>query len=155
MDPELGVDEMRLLDRNKQTIWYSLPVRKVELTDLNGFRTGQYKVEYSEPSKIKLNIRWDDGLVRLEGFGLNGSGRRRMVVESRLCPITLGAILWIDCEPQYSEDSAVVGTAIVGKAKVGTRSARTYKPNYYVCEMPQRSLTQTVYIVEEVQVGQA
>ena len=146
---------MRLLDRNKQTIWYSLPIGRVELTDINGFRTGQYKVNYTEPVQIKLNIRWDNGPIRLEGFGFTGSGKRRMVVEGRLCPITLGTILWIDCEPQYSEDSAVVGTAIVGKAKVGTRSARTYKPNYYVCEMPQRSLTQTVYIVEEVQVGQA
>ena len=138
MDPELGVDEMRLLDRNKQTIWYSLPVRKVELTDLNGFRTGQYKVEYSEPSKIKLNIRWDDGLVRLEGFGLNGSGRRRMVVESRLCPITLGAILWIDTEPQYGETAAICGIPTCGNAVCGTVGSKTYKPNYYVAEVPQR-----------------
>lgn len=146
---------MRLLDRNKQTIWYSLPTGKVELIDLNGFRTGQYKVAYTEPSQIKMNIRWDDGPLRLEGFGLNGSGRRRMVVEGRMCPITLGAILWIGCEPQYSEESAVCGLAITGKAKCGVKSTRTYQPNYYVAEMPQRSLTQTVFIVEEVQVGKS
>ena len=153
MDPELGVDSVRLLDRNKQTVWYALCTGKTERIDENGFRTGQYDPTYAEPVRTRMNIRWDSGAVRLEGFGENGAGKRRIVTDDLNCPITLGSILWIGIEPQYSEDSAVVGSAIVGKARVGYRSSRTLKPNYYVAEVPQKSLTQIVYIIEEVNVS--
>ena len=100
-----------------------------------------------------MNIRWDVGPVLLEAQGLAAQGKRRLVTDDMDCPITLGTILWIDCEPQYSDDSAVVGSAIVGKAKVGTKSARTYKSNYCVCETPQKSLNHIAYVVQEVSVA--
>lgn len=135
MDSELEFDTMKTLARNKQTIWYALCNGKTEILDANGFRTGQYQVTYSAPVKTAMNIRWDDGAVRLEGFGLNGSGRRRLVTDDLNCPINIGSILWIGVEPDaYGEDGAV-------------------KHNFAVCEVPQKSLTQIVYIVEEVQVG--
>jgi hypothetical protein len=82
-----------------------------------------------------MNIRWDDGAVRLEGFGLNSSGRRRILTDDLNCPITLGTILWIGIEPDENGESGAV------------------KHNYAVCEVPQKSLTQIVYIVEEVNVS--
>lgn len=136
MDSELGVDEiMHTLARNKQSIWYSLVTGTAETLDANGFRTGQYKVTYAAPVETKMNIRWDSGLARLEGFGINGAGKRRLVTDDLNCPITLGTILWIGITPDaYGEDGAV-------------------KHNFAVCEVPQKSLNHIVYIVEEVQVG--
>lgn len=135
MDPELGVDEMKTLARNKQTVWYALCNGKTEAHDSNGFRTGQYTVSYGAPVKTEMNIRWDDGAVRLEGFGLNSSGRRRILTDDLNCPITLGTILWIGIEPDENGENGAV------------------KHNYAVCEVPQKSLTQIVYIVEEVNVS--
>lgn len=126
---------MHTLARNKKAVWYSLCTGKTETVDSNGFRTGQYKVIYAAPVKTMMNIRWDVGAVLLEGFGLNDSGKRRMVTDDMSCPITLGTILWIGIEPDaYGEDGAV-------------------KHNYAVCETPQKSLNHIVYIVEEVKVG--
>lgn len=118
------------LARNKKTVWYANPTRKTETIDSNGFRTGQYEVNYSEPVKTAMNIRWDNGPVTLEPQGIAASGKRRMVTDDLNCPITLGTILWVDSEPQYEET--------------------TVKPNYYVCETPQKSLNHIVYIVQEV-----
>lgn len=124
---------MHCLARNKKTVWYANPIGKTETIDSNGFRTGQYEVNYSEPVKTAMNIRWDNGPVTLEPQGIAASGKRRMVTDDLNCPITLGTILWVDSEPQYEET--------------------TVKPNYYVCETPQKSLNHIVYIVQEVTVS--
>lgn len=144
---------MHTLARNKKPVWYALLQGKTELKDLHGFRTGQYKLNYAEPVLTRMNIRWDNGPVVLEAQGLAASGKRRMVTDDMNCPITLGTILWINAEPQYAETDAICGAAICGKAVCGSHGTRTSKPNYYVCEMPQKSLNHIVYIVQEVSVS--
>ena len=144
---------MHTLARNKQPVWYALLKGKTERLDENGFRTGQYDLEYEEPVLAPMNIRWDVGAVRLEQQGLAASGKRRMVTGDMDCPITLGTVLWVNEEPQYPDNTAVVGYAVVGQAIVGEIGPRTCKPNYYVCETPQKSLNHIAYIVEEVSVG--
>lgn len=144
---------MHTLARNKKPVWYALLQGKTESRDLHGFRTGQFKLNYSEPVKAMMNIRWDDGPVNLEQQGLAASGKRRMVTDDMNCPITLGTILWIDAEPQYGEEDAICGNAVCGMAVCGTVGTKTHKPNYYVCAMPQKSLNHIVYIVQEVSVS--
>lgn len=117
---------MKTLARNKQPVWYALRTGNTEIIDANGFRTGQYQLTYAEPVKTMMNIRWNDGSVRLEGFGINDSARRRMVTDDMNCPIDIDTILWIGIEPTN-------GVA----------------HNYVVAGSPQKSLTQIVYIVEE------
>lgn len=126
---------MHTLARNKQTVWYALCNGKTETIDANGFRTGQYEVSYSDPVQAKMNIRWNSGAVRLEGFGLNDAGKRRIVTDDMSCPITLGTILWIGIEPDENGENGAV------------------KHNYAVCATPQKSLNHIVYIIEEVKVG--
>lgn len=144
---------MHTLTRNKKTVWYALPNGKTETVDSNGFRTGQYRVNYSEPIKTAMNIRWDVGAVRLEQQGLAASGKRRLVTDDMNCPVTLGTILWIDAEPQYADNNALCGQAVCGNAVCGGDISRTSKPNYYVCETPQKSLNHIAYIVQEVSVS--
>ena len=47
---------MRLLRRNKQTIYYALYEGKKPLTDEYGNPTGEYEVLYSEPVLLKINV---------------------------------------------------------------------------------------------------
>lgn len=119
---------MHTLARNKTTIWYALCTGKTELVDEYGNRTGQYELTYSEPQAAAMNIRWNDGAVRLEGFGLNDSGKRRMVTDDMNCPIAIDSILWIGIEPN---------------------ALGTVPQNYVVVGSPQKSLNHIVYIVEE------
>ena len=121
---------MHTLSRNKQTIYYALLTGKTELTDSHGNRTGQYKLNYSDPVEARMNIRWDNGEVQLEGFGLNVSARRRMVTDDMNCPIDAETILWI------------------GVSKEGPH-------NFVVVGAPEKSLNHIVYVVEEVNVTKA
>ena len=144
---------MHTLSRNKKTVWYALLQGKTERLDANGFRTGQFELNYSEPVKTAMNIRWDVGPVLLEAQGLAAQGKRRLVTDDMDCPISLGTILWIDAEPQYGETAAICGIPTCGNAVCGTVGTKTHKPNYYVCETPQKSLNHIAYIVQEVSVS--
>lgn len=128
----VGVRDLHTLARNKTTIYYATLTSKTELLDEYGNRTGQYQLNYSEPQAVAMNIRWDDGAVRLEGFGLNASARRRMVTDDMNCPIDIGTVLWIGVDPDENG---------------------TIPYNFVVAEAPQKSLNQIVYIVEEVNVS--
>ena len=135
---------MKTLARNKQPIWYALRTGKTEIVDENGFRTGQFRLSYAEPVKAMMNIRWGDGAVRLEGFGLNNSARRRMVTDDMNCPIDIDTILWIGKDPITS--AAMCGNAITGRPICGISKIPN---NYVVSGTPQKSLNHIVYIVEE------
>lgn len=119
---------MHTLARNKQPIYYATLQSKTELIDEYGNRTGQFELTYSEPVLARMNIRWDDGAVQLEGFGLNVSARRRMVTDDLTCPIGIDSILWIGIEPNEHG---------------------TVAHNYVVASAPEKSLNHIVYIVEE------
>ena len=122
---------MHTLSRNKQTIYYATLESKTELFDEHGNRTGQYQLNYSDPVAARMNIRWDDGAVQLEGFGLNPTARRRMVTDDMTCPIGIDSILWIGIEPNEQG---------------------TVAHNYVVASAPEKSLNHIVYIVEECNV---
>lgn len=123
---------MHTLARNKQPIYYATLQSKTELIDEYGNRTGQFELTYSEPVLARMNIRWDDGAVQLEGFGLNVSARRRMVTDDLNCPIGIDTILWIGIEPEVDGISN--------------------PHNFVVAQAPEKSLNHIVYIVEEVNV---
>lgn len=122
---------MHTLSRNKQTIYYATLESKTELVDEYGNRTGQYQLNYSNPVAARMNIRWDDGAVQLEGFGLNATARRRMVTDDMTCPIGIDSILWIGIEPNEHG---------------------TVAHNFVVASAPEKSLNHIVYIVEECNV---
>ncbi len=124
---------MQTLARNRQTIWYSLLTGKTELVDEYGNKTGQYNLSYSDPVKTSMNIRWDTGAISVEGYGLNSDGQRRMVTCDMSCPITESTILWIGIEP--------------------TKDGEAVPNNYIVSGVPERSLNQIAYIVQEVNVS--
>lgn len=122
---------MHTLSRNKQTIYFATLESKTELFDEYGNRTGQYQLNYSNPVAARMNIRWDDGAVQLEGFGLNATARRRMVTDDMTCPIGIDSILWIGIEPNEHG---------------------TVAHNFVVASAPEKSLNHIVYIVEECNV---
>lgn len=124
---------MHTLARNKQPIYYALLTSKTELTDEYGNRTGQFELNYSEPVLAWMNIRWNDGAIQLEGFGLNEASRRRLVTDDLNCPIAVGTILWIGIEPEVN----------------GVSNPH----NYVVASAPEKSLNHIVYYVDEVNVS--
>ena len=123
---------MHCLARNKQTVYYALLKSKTETKDSYGNNTGQYNLEYYAPVALSANVRWDSGAVELDGFGLNSSGSRRMVLSDLDCPIDIDTVLWI------------------GKTPDANGYSGTIKPNYVVSAVPERSLNHVSYLLMEV-----
>ena len=126
---------MNTLARNRKTIYYALLKSKTDQTDEYNNKTGQYDLSYYDPVEYAANVRWDSGAVELEGFGLNAGGTRRMVVCDPNCPIDVDAVLWIGKTP----DSAGYNGTVA--------------PNYVVSGTPERSLNQTAYLLQEVNIS--
>ena len=143
------MSDLHTLARNKKPFYFATLASKVELIDEYGNRTGQYEPIYNAPQLATMNIRWDNGEVRLEGFGLNTSAKRRIVTDDMNCPIGVGTIIWLGTDP-YMAESGTVGYAVVGDGVVGT--VYLARHNYVVSGAPQKSLNHIVYEIEEVNV---
>lgn len=87
---------MRILERNKQLIYYSLYVKKEAILDEYGNSTGQYKVIYGDPTPFKANIAYTQGEKSIQQFGIDINYDKVIVTTDMDCPIAETSILWID-----------------------------------------------------------
>lgn len=86
---------MRSVQRNKQRIYYSLLIGSEEVTDEYGNVTGEFKLLYSTPQPLKINIGTPKGTIELERFGLNDDYTRVLATTDMDCPIAVDTILWV------------------------------------------------------------
>lgn len=121
---------MKLMERNKQTVWYALFASKSDVRDGNDRRTGEKLITYGKPVETRMNVGWATGSAQLEGYGISREPTRRIVTDDMNCPIDTDTALWIGITPDN-----------------GT------KHNYVVVGAPERSLNQIVYTVQEVSVS--
>lgn len=102
---------MRTLKRNQQNVHYALYVGKTEKIDSNGYRTGQYVTEYTEPTLLKAVISANRGEASQEMFGINTNYSRTMITEDMRCPIDENSIIWIDKPTEKPHNYVVVQVA--------------------------------------------
>ena len=95
---------MRLLNRNKQPLWYANFADKTELIDEWGNSTGQYELVYSKPTKAEWNVNIVDSDYEVEMFGVDAVDTIVMVVKNEDLPLTETSILWYDVTPNIKED---------------------------------------------------
>jgi len=93
---------MRLLDRNKQTIYYALYNGRGMLTDSEGNYTGEVGITYSEPVKVRAYVRATQGSWTIASdstmnqFGLDIDYDRTIQLEGTDWDIREDTVLWID-----------------------------------------------------------
>lgn len=95
---------MRLLNRNKQPLWYANFADKTELIDECGNSTGQYELTYSNPVKAEWNVNTVDSDYEVEMFGVDAVDTIVMVVKNEDLPLTETSILWYDVTPNIKSD---------------------------------------------------
>lgn len=95
---------MRLLNRNKQPLWYANFTGKTELIDEWGNSTGQYELAYSKPTKAEWNVNIVDSDYEVEMFGVDAVDTIVMVVKNEDLPLTETSILWYDVTPNIKSD---------------------------------------------------
>ena len=90
---------MLTLDRNKQSVWYALYTGVTDVTDSNGYKTGEKTKTYATPVEIKVNVSASKGSAITEGFGVNEDYDRTIVTHDMTCPIDETTRLWVDADP--------------------------------------------------------
>lgn len=124
---------MKTLKRNQTPFWYLLYDHKEIIKDEWGNESGEPKVVYQAAVSAKANISAATGSAQVEQFG-NYAGYDKVIVTDDLsCPIDENTVLFIDKEPEYSED----GTPLYD----------------YIVKRVARSLNSVSYAVSKVSVS--
>ena len=87
---------MRMLERNKQDIYYALFDRKEAMKDEYGNETGEYEIFYTEPVLIRIDVSAARGESSTRHFGDTEQYDKVMITGDMNCPISESSILWVD-----------------------------------------------------------
>lgn len=124
---------MRCLKRNKVSFYYANIIGSEEVTDENGYKTGETRLIYDKPKELKANISVAQGEVVFQLFGGNESYDKIIVSDDVNIPINEYSALWIDTVPLFDEISKEVIT-----------------PNDYIVKKIARSLNSISIAVSRV-----
>lgn len=107
---------MRMLNRNKQKMYYALYGKEVPIyeyyIDSDGneipLETGETKIVYENPVEFLGNISLSGGESEAVEFGLNLADYEAiLVVAKNTLPINEASRIWYNTEPTYNEDGTV------------------------------------------------
>lgn len=96
---------MRLLNRNKQLIYYRLYRKKDAVTDGAGYETGEDDISYSEAHPLRCSVSPATGNSVAEMFGTLDNYDKVLITEDTDCPIDENSVLVIDHLPRASESA--------------------------------------------------
>lgn len=115
---------MRMMNRNKQNLYYALQDREVPIyeTDEDGdiryieidgqqipVETGQTELGYSKPIKMLANIAFETNETTAQEFGVDVSDYDAIVVFSKSeYPITETSRIWFESVPRYKDTSETI-----------------------------------------------
>ena len=85
---------MRSIKRNKKPFYYSTLKKKKEVVDENGFYTGEYELEYSEPLLEYGVISENQGNVKNEMFGNYRDYDKVITIDNLKCTIDENSEIW-------------------------------------------------------------
>lgn len=107
---------MKVLQRNRKVIYYSLLTGTTDATDKYGNYTGEPVAVYGTPERYeRFSYGPLQGAVSLEQYGLSGDYVLPLVTDDLACPITEDARLWIDAGPYDENGSLTPHTHVVRK----------------------------------------
>ena len=107
---------MRMLNRNKQKMYYALYGKEVPIyeyyIDSDGneipLETGETKIVYENPVEFLGNISLSGGESEAVEFGLNLADYEAiLVVAKNTLPINETSRIWHNTEPTYNEDGTI------------------------------------------------
>lgn len=95
---------MRTMERNKQSFFYLLYDRKEPVTDEDGNETGEETVVYKPAVSFRANVSAATGSSQVEQFGALSGYDKVIVTDDMACPMDEHSVLFLDKEPEYSEE---------------------------------------------------
>lgn len=99
---------MHTLNRNRVELWYSLKTGEEEIRDENGLLTGEHRMTYSTPVKVRMSMAissgannlGSQGMAELDPYGITTAYTHRMVTHDMGCPIDEESLIWIRKTPE-------------------------------------------------------
>lgn len=138
---------MRVLERNKQDIWYANPTGWQYATDSNGFKTGEKTTSYGTPVKKRMSMAissgannlGSQGMALVEKYGIITGYTHRAVTEDLSCTMNEESKVWYGILPTetYLDN--------------GVEKTRTVPHNFEVVRRAQ-SLNHLIFYLKEVDV---
>jgi hypothetical protein len=92
--------------RNKTKFYYAAYIGETEITDENGYGTGEYKLDYENLTQMHGNVSAAQGEMQSRQFGESESYDKVIVLDDRDAPINEHSILWVDTLPHLNEDGS-------------------------------------------------
>ena len=126
---------MRCMTRNKSKFYYASYINKREILDEYGNRTGEYAIEYGNPTELRGNVSAARGEIESRQFGESESYDKVIVLDDRDTVINEYSILWVDTLPHLNEDGS------------------TNTPHDYVVKKVARALNGVSIAIQKVKVN--
>ena len=138
---------MRVLERNKQDIWYANPTGMTYVTDENGFKTGDKEITYEPPIKKRMSMAissgannlGSQGIATVEPYGIVTGYTHRAVTEDLNCTMGEESRVWFGISP----------TKTIVKNGVSTQ---VNVPHNFEVVRKAKSLNHLIYYLKEVDV---
>ena len=103
---------MRVVQRDKRTVWYAFYNGVTEIINSDGEYTGEYEVNYTTPVKARMNVSGGRGAADVAMFGFDSRYARSIVTEDLTTPFNTETVFWIETNPATQpHDYRVVGVS--------------------------------------------
>ena len=147
---------MHVLERNKEYLWYANPTGEQYVTDANGYKTGERKITYATPTKVKMSMAissgannlGSQGMAELERYGIATGYTHRAVTDDMDCPMGEESLVWYKIEPTRIETRE----RIINGQRQEVQTLIPVPHNFKVVRKAQ-SLNHLIYYLKEVDVG--
>jgi len=94
----------RLLKRNKRDFWYRNYLGNEPIRNENNLETGEHRIAYSDPVRIKANISAAKGEAEAEVFGSELQYDKSITLTN--VPFTENCVLYVDRMPVIEDDGS-------------------------------------------------
>ena len=146
---------MRILERNKQDLWYALRSAETYVVDTNGLKTGEKTQTYGNPVKVRMSMAissgannlGSQGIAELERYGITTGYTHRAVTEDLNCPIDEQSRIWFGILPFVTQTV----TKTVNGQTVQVEETVEVPHNFKVVRKA-KSLNHLIFYLKEVDV---
>lgn len=100
---------MKLLLRNLSTVYYCLYKGREPLRDESGCETGESRMVYCRPRRLRCSVSPAAGSAQAHLFGNLTAYDKVLVTDDLHCPIDENTVLFVDKRPAFAEDGTPLG----------------------------------------------
>ena len=148
---------MRILNRNKQTVYYAIYNGITPVVDEDGFLTGEKAVSYGAVTPLECNVSAARGTSDLEMFGINEVYTRTLATDQMNLGITESSIVWegLGIIPTYDEETEyTTGDIVIKDDKIQKYNGIGWEevPHNYVVVSIAKSINSVTYAIKKVDV---